>query len=246
MKILLLDIETAPNLAYVWGLWDQNVGLNQLIDSGYILCWTAKWYGDKVTHFASREDNTKKEMLEPIHKLLDEADVVVHYNGKKFDIPWLNREFVAEGFMPPSPYKQVDLLETVKSKFKFPSNKLAYVSTALDIGEKIDTTFDLWMGCMANDHEAWKLMRRYNIQDVKLLEKLYVKLLPWISKHANHSLFNYSERPVCPTCGSKRLLRRGYSRTIATTYQRYQCTDCGSWSKDNKALDRTKYKTVGV
>ena len=246
MKILLLDIETAPNLAYVWGLWDQNIGLNQIEQSGYILCWTAKWYGESAIYYSSREDKTKQEMLAPIHALLDEADAVVHYNGSKFDIPWLNREFIEEGFTPPSPYKEIDLLNTVRSKFKFPSNKLAFVSVALGLGAKIDTTFDLWLGCINNKAEAWKQMRKYNIQDVKLLEKLYVKLLPWVSKHANHSLFNYGQRPVCTNCGSKKLLKRGYSRTLATTYQRYQCSNCGAWCKDNKALDRTAYKTTGI
>ena len=27
-KCLVLDIETAPNLGYIWGLWDQNIGIN--------------------------------------------------------------------------------------------------------------------------------------------------------------------------------------------------------------------------
>ena len=43
MKTLTLDIETAPQVAHVWGLWQQNVGLPQLLESGYVMCFAAKW-----------------------------------------------------------------------------------------------------------------------------------------------------------------------------------------------------------
>ncbi len=53
MKILLLDIETSPNLAYVWGLFKQNVAINQIKESGSVLCWAAKWYGSRDVMFDS-------------------------------------------------------------------------------------------------------------------------------------------------------------------------------------------------
>ena len=245
MHILLLDIETAPNLAHVWGLWDQNVSLNQLIDSGYILCWTAKWLGKEGVFFSSRQKNTKKGMLKSIHSLLNEADAVVHYNGRRFDVPWLNREFITCGFKPPSPYKEIDLLETVKKSFKFPSNKLEYVSKALGVGEKIKTTHELWIGCMKNDPKCWELMQEYNIRDVVLLERVYEKLLPWIKGHANYSMLS-ANTLVCPNCGGNNAQRRGFSYTLASKFQRYQCKDCGHWFKDNKRLNTKDYKTSSI
>ena len=100
MKILFVDIETAPNLAYCWGLFDQNISHDQLEESSYILCWSAKWYGKPKIHFASAEKKTAQNVLKPIHALLDEADIVIHFNGKKFDVPVLNREFVKHGLTP--------------------------------------------------------------------------------------------------------------------------------------------------
>ena len=47
MNILLLDIETSPVVAWVWGLRDQNVGLNMIKEDWYVLSWAAKWLGDK-------------------------------------------------------------------------------------------------------------------------------------------------------------------------------------------------------
>lgn len=247
MKILLIDIETAPNLAHVWALWDQNIGLPQLLESGYMLSWSAKWYGNDEIMYRSLEDYTKEQMLVYLWDLLDDADAVVHYNGRKFDVPWINGEFVQLGFLPPAPYRQVDLLETVKKQFKFPSNKLEYVVKALGVGEKQKNSgHELWVKCMANLPNAWNEMREYNIQDVVILEALYTKLIPWVKGHANHGLFSDGTEPICPNCGSKHLQKRGFTHTLASIYQRYRCTDCGHWSKDNKILNRKQFKTTSI
>jgi hypothetical protein len=230
LKSLLLDIETAPNVAHVWGLWDQNVGINQMLASGYVMCWAAKWYGERAIDFSSVMKARPKVMLKRIHAMLDEADVVVHYNGRKFDIPTLNKEFVKAGMHPPSPYKQVDLLQVVKSQFRFPSNKLDYVAQELGLGSKVKHEgHEMWIKCMARDKDAWRAMEKYNRQDVALLEKLYDRLRPWIRNHPNRGL--YDDGIACVTCGSQNLQRRGIQRTVNTTYARLQCNDCGSWMR---------------
>ena len=126
MRILLLDIETSPNSAYVWGLYDQNIGINQMIDSSQVLCYCAKWLGDKEVVFDSIHKSSRKKMLKGIHGLISKADGIVTYNGNKFDLPILNKEFLLHGFNPPSPSKKIDLLRAVRSNFRFTSNKLDY------------------------------------------------------------------------------------------------------------------------
>lgn len=228
VKILLLDVETAPNLAHVWGLWQQNVGLPQLIDSGYTLCWSAKWLGEKPIFFSSIKSG-KKAMIRAMHKLMSEADAICTYNGNRFDIPILNRDFLEIHLAPPPPSKSIDLLRVVKSNFRFPSNKLAYVAKQLGIGAKIEHSgHDLWMRCMAGDKAAWGIMETYNKQDVVLLEKLYERLRPWIRQHPNQGLYNIDSM-VCPKCGSDRFKRKGERHTITCTYQRFQCCTCGGW-----------------
>jgi len=239
MKILLLDIETAPHLVHVWGLWQQNVGLPQIMESGYTLCWSAKWLGSEEVIFSSIQHTNPKRMLLKIWDLLEEADVVVHYNGTKFDIPTLNKEFLLYGLTPPAPYKQIDLLRVARSQFKFPSNKLDYVANVLGLGKKTKHIgHELWIQCMANNPEAWKMMEEYNIQDVMLLEKVYGKLQPWIKNHPNQNLFTNGKH-VCPNCGGDHLHKRGTAYTIAGQYQRYKCTGCGSWSRDTKKINGT-------
>lgn len=233
MKRLLIDIETAPNLVHVWGLYDQNVAINQIQAAGYVLCFAAKWYGDDEVIFDSVHHSTPKRMLRRAHRLLDQADCVIHYNGTKFDVPTLNKEFVIHGLTPPAPYKQVDLLRTARSQFRFPSNKLDYVAQALGLGNKVKHPgHSLWADCMAGDEEAWTLMESYNKQDVLLLEKVYDRLMPWIKGHPNHGVYDNTGLPQCPNCGGFHLQRRGYARTLANIYARYQCNDCGSWSRE--------------
>jgi DNA polymerase elongation subunit (family B) len=231
MKILILDIETAPNLAHVWGFWQQNVGLNQVIQDGYVLCWAAKWYNSSETMFRSIEHDGQAVMLKEIWDLIDEADVVVHYNGTKFDMPTLNTEFIVAGMMPPSPYKQVDLLKSWKQNFRTPSNKLEFVSKKLKIGQKIKHYgHELWIQCMNHVEEAWDTMKKYNIMDVKLTEDLYNRLMPWIKSHPNRNLYDGELLgiSVCTNCGSDKLHKKGKVYTNASVFQRYRCTTCGA------------------
>lgn len=236
MKILLLDIETAPNTAHVWGLWKQNVSLNQLQESSYVLCWAAKWLGSDKILFDSVYNNTTEKMLLGIHSLIDDADAVIHYNGTKFDIPTLNKEFLLYGLGPPSPVKQIDLLRTARNQFKFPSNKLDYVAQALGVGKKKEHIgHELWIRCMANNPDAWKMMEEYNKQDVILLEQVYGKLKPWIKNHANFSLHSDNSF-VCPNCGGDCYNKRGFYYTHNCKYQRYKCSGCNTWFRGTKNI----------
>ena len=212
-----------------WSLWGVNVGLNQILEHGSVICWAAQWVGeDKVMW--NRQGN--KDFLTKIHSLLDKADAILTYNGKKFDLPLLNLEFVKAGLPPPAPYRHLDLLETVKKQFRFPSNKLEYVASQLDITQKIaHEGFPLWVKCRDGDRTAWKNMKEYNVGDIITLGELYNKIKPWISGHPNESLYNYSTDTQCTTCGGVHLQKRGFHVTGVGRYQRYRCKDCGSWSR---------------
>lgn len=236
MKLLLLDVETAPNTAYVWRLFKENIPLDRLMETGYVLCWSAKWYGEDAVYFDSVHRNTEEGMLQNIHDLLDQADAVIHYNGSSFDIPTLNKEFLLHGLKPPAPYRQIDLLQTVRKNFRFTSNKLDHVAKQLGCTPKVKHSgFQLWVQCMAGEEAAWVEMEDYNIQDVLTLEEVYLKLLPWIKNHPNHGVSD-DTGTVCPNCGGSHLVRRGFTLTNAGKYQRYQCGDCGSWMRGTKNL----------
>ncbi len=239
MRILCVDIETAPNVAYVWGLFKENIPLQRLVDSGYVLCWAAKWLGENNIMFDSIHKSKPRTMLKRIHGLLEEADAVIHYNGTRFDIPTLNKEFLLHRMTPPSTYKQIDLLQTARNRFRFASNKLDYVAQALGVGKKHQHQgFELWVKCMNKDDAAWEEMETYNKQDVQLLEDVYKIFLPWIRNHPNRALYSQDALDSCPNCGSNHLVKRGFSYTASGMYQRYRCGDCGSWSHDRTNSQR--------
>ncbi|MGW0930668.1 ribonuclease H-like domain-containing protein [Streptomyces sp. NPDC002644] len=232
-----MDIETSPNLAHVWGLWQQNVGLNQLLESGEVICFAAKWYGEEEVSFYSSFHNGKDLMVEVAHDLLDKADAVIHFNGQRFDIPHLNREFVEAGLTPPSPYAQIDLLKVVKKNFRFPSNKLDYVTKALGLDHKVQNSgHQLWVRCMAGDFQAWEEMKAYNMQDVVITEQLYDRLLPWISGHPSVGLYEEGGERQCANCGSENVSLQGKAYTSVSIFQRYKCEDCGKWFRGNKRI----------
>lgn len=238
-KILAIDLETRPNLVYVWGLFNQNVGINQIVDQTEVICWGARWLDEPNVEIRSTHRDGKEKMLKRIWTLLDEADVVMGWNSQSFDVKHLNREFLMAGMAPPSPYTQIDLMRVTKSNFKFPSNKLDWVSQSLQIGEKVQHEgFTLWTKCMAGDDKAWDDMYEYQQQDVDLLIDLYYKLRPWISNHPNMALFA-EEVVACPNCGSVKLQETGLIRKGASAFQRYRCHKCGTNAQGTKRVDST-------
>lgn len=249
MRMLFLDIETAPNTGYFWGLFNQNIAINQIESPGYTLCLSAKWADEKQIQFYSINDPDEsglpsqgQSMIYNVWNLLDEADVVVHYNGKKFDIPTLNREFLLMGLEPPSRYDQIDLYPTVRRQFRFASNKLDFVCQQLGIGAKVHHKgMELWTGCIEGDEKSWRIMEKYNKQDVKLLPPLYKILRPWIRNHPDITRYDrvYTGQVRCPVCASNKLEHGGYvTPGRVYTYDLYICASCGSQSRSrSRVLD---------
>lgn len=235
MKVLALDIETAPITAHAWGLFKQNIGMNQILDTGRVMCFSARWLGTKGKPvFQSEFHNGHAETIWAVHALLDEADAALTYNGERFDLPTLNKEFVKYKLAPPSPYHSIDLFRVAKSRFRFASNKMDHLAKELGLTRKISNRgHDLWIDCMAGDKQAWKEMKEYNLGDIVTLEELYYRFLPWIKTHPNSALYQTGvDKPTCPNCGSKHVQSRGVVATKTQKYVRFQCQDCYTWSRE--------------
>jgi len=191
-----------------------------------MLCWAAKWLGDDKIHFRNEHH---KDFIPKIHKMVDDADGIIHYNGKAFDMKVLNREFLLLRIDPPSSYTNIDLLTAFRKNFAFASNKLEWTSLQLGYEGKVQHRgIQLWFDVMANKRKAWKEMRTYNEQDVWLLEDVYADLKPWITGHPNWGHYIDTRKPVCRLCGSTNLKENGYQRNTVQPYKRYKCLDCGA------------------
>jgi len=236
-KVLLFDIETAPNLGSYFELWKEG-NILWTFQHWYILCFAYKWLGEKETYVLAlpdfktwKKDKTNDfELVQKLHELFNQAEIIIAQNGDKFDIRKVNARFIKWGLEPPQPYKTIDTLKIAKKYFKFDSNKLDDLGDYLNIGRKIRTEKGLWKDCMEGDLKAWKYMKDYNIQDVILLEKVYLKLRCWNNSPPNMNLV-LGGFTNCPKCGSEHTQKRGFGINGTTIYQRYQCMNCSAWSK---------------
>lgn len=225
-KVLVLDIETRPAQAYVWRAYDENVGVDQIIDGGGTICVGAKWLGEKETFLFSDWEHGHDGMLLLIHEMMSYADAIVTYNGDKFDLPKLQGEFLLNGLGPTPPATSIDVVKHVR-KLGYFMNRLAYIGPLLGVGAKMEHEgFPLWTKVMAGDEKAQKRMAKYCVQDVVLLEKLYLRVRPFIRNHPHLGKVGAHE---CGACGGTHVQSRGTRRTRAFKIQRLQCQDCGSW-----------------
>ena len=243
-RTLIFDIETAPMEVYMWAMWQKLTSTTFINNDWYVLCWSAKWLGEKeiiskalIDYPAYKKDKRDDcALMVSLYKLLDEADVVVAHNGIKFDVRKVNARFLVHGLTPPSPYSIVDTLFSARKQFAFTSNRLDDLGKALGVGKKIKHSgFDLWRGCLDGDMKSWKKMIKYCANDVKLLERVYRKLLPYMKRHPNQAPFG-SERSVCSKCGSTDVQYRGFAYTAVSKFRRFVCKDCGAWSRESQNL----------
>lgn len=237
-KTLIYDIETSPLTSYTWGTFQTDVV--KVEQDWYLLSFAYKWLGDKKTKvyalpdFATyKNDRTNDvELVKKLHELFDEADVIVAHNGDNFDQKKSQARFLLNDLPPPAPYRQIDTLKVARKYFKLTSNRLNDLGKYLKVGKKVETGgFDLWLKCMAGDMKAWKLMKKYNKQDVDLLELVYIKLRPWMQNHPNRAVLD--EMPeACPKCGVIGEMKyRGRYSTATMIKLNVQCQSCFGYSK---------------
>ncbi len=242
-RVLILDIETAPLRSYTWGLWKQNVAPVQIISDWFMLTWGAKWlFENKIftnklePEEALSEDDSR--ISKTIWTMVNDADIVIAHNARRFDVKKLNTRFLVNELPPPMPYQVIDTLDHAKKQFAMSSNKLDYINKVLHIGRKMDTGgFELWDGCMMGDKKALKKMEDYNRVDVSILEETYLRMRPWIKPHPNIGLFIEDDVTVCPTCGSSRLDfdSKPYA-TTANLYELFRCYDCKAIGRSKKSI----------
>lgn len=247
-RILLADIETLPLEVYAWGLFDQNIGLNQIKSDWTVLSWSAKWFGESPVFYKDvrNQKNVRddKRVLRGIWKLLDEADIVIWHYGTAFDHKKLNARFILNGFKPPSPYKQIDTKKIASRHFGFTSNKLEYLTDKINKKYKKSKHkkfegFAMWTECMKGNIAAFKEMEAYNRMDVLSLEELYIQLRSW-GTGVDMRVFLEEDKPSCSVCGSAEINKYGFAYTNAKKYQRYRCTGCAALTRAKKAIEATK------
>ena len=247
-KVLVFDIETSPIEAYVFGLKDQNIALNQIKKDWFVMAFAAKWLGDPNSKLLYLDQRSAKPMendsylLKAIWSLLDEADIVITQNGKRFDSRRLNARFILNGMNPPSSYSHLDTYQILSKVADFTSDKLDYYTAKLNtkyqkLTHKEFPGMSLWSECLKGNLDAWKCMQKYNIHDVLSTEELYLNTRAWTPINAPKVFNTLDPNLQCGVCGVfGKVQRRGLSVTKKHNVQRLQCLKCGAWSQGKKEL----------
>jgi DNA polymerase elongation subunit (family B) len=252
-KVLILDIETVPLKVYAWALYDQNIYIDQIISEWFMLSYSVKWLGEEeacsevlTPEEVKNEDDFR--LVKSLWEFLDEADIVIAHHGDKFDLPKIRSRFIVHEMIPPSSYKQIDTKKIASRQFGFTSNKLEALARLLGLDGKNKTEFNLWVRCLNGDEDALEEMRMYNVQDIFVLEEVYLKLRPYITGHPNLDLYIDSDESVCPSCGKSTLepIKGKFFYTQAVRYQLYRCTECGAICRAKKGTPYINKKNVSA
>lgn len=233
-RILIYDIETSPLITYTWQTYQTDV--IEVIQDWQILCFAYKWLGEKKIHIVSQDDYKSYKpgvvddinVVKDLHKLFNEAQGVVAHNGDRFDQRKSMARFIQHNLDPPSHYKQVDTKKIASRYFGFTSNRLSDLAKYLGVDEKGSPGgFETWKGCMGGDKKAWRKMKKYNIQDVNVLEQIYLKLRAWDKNGLPMNMLE--DRPsACPLCGEICSMKKNGSYVSKTgRWQVWQCSSCG-------------------
>lgn len=254
-KILLFDIETSPIIAPVWSLWNQNINSDQILRDWNILCWSAKYlFEDKIYSMKLNKRELKegddKRITEGLWQMLDDANIVIAHNLKKFDKKKAQTRFLKHKMGLPNHYQEIDTLVSARKQFAISSNRLDFIAKKFfEVEGKMETEKGLWDKVMGNpykgiapDVEALDRMGQYCDQDVRVLEEVYLRLRPYITNHPNVALFIGSEFNICKACGSPEFEPIGEYTTIVNIYEGYRCRTCGSVHRSRKAITPKKLR----
>lgn len=248
MRILALDIETRPAVVVTFQKWKPHISDAHVLEPTRLLCFSYQWSDQKKVGFYSEYHDGRQTMLDALYEMLTQADVILTYNGKTFDYPWITGELLVEGYPPIPPVQHIDLYQLMKSKTRLFSRTLNATSDRLLGERKVEHAgMALWVGCMQDDPKSWATMKKYAVQDTALLLPFYERVKGWFTTgHPNVGVIDGVTEAVCRICGSDNIQKRGWHHKTTGSYRRWQCMEigCGAWSSDKSRLRTTELRGV--
>jgi DNA polymerase elongation subunit (family B) len=252
-RILFWDVETAKMIlrmeVYQLKQYSKYLPHTAIERDIWMPCAAWKWKGQDHTSSVSVLKSDAFDqcywddfiVIDRLHKLMHEADIIVAHNGDNFDWKMLNVRCVSHGLTPPPKPMMIDTLKIARREFRFASNSLRYLAEFLGVEDKGNSPD--WSKVSSGDREAIEYCERYCRQDIRTLEGVFYKLLPYATNLPNiNTLMDGVHHNICPSCGHWDLEARGYRYTKAGKYQRHQCRPqtggCGSWSQSKKNLKK--------
>lgn len=231
-NILFLDLEIAPMIVSVYSLKNTYISPENIIHDSFIICGCWKWANSRKVYSGTYKN--KDKMLSDLHSAVTEADIIVGHNVKNFDLKWLNTEMINCKGMPLPKTHVVDTLTAFRNLTRYPSKSMRYLAHKLELNN-VKSSIDMGETRYLHFKDNNKLLKKlvaYCKQDVRTTESLYYAVRPYITNHPNLATMSNSDKKTCPTCMSTNLYNKGLRRTSTMTYRRFQCLDCGAWSRE--------------
>lgn len=250
-NILLLDIETAPDVSCNFNRRDVNISNDSVVrQGGWLISIAWKWLGDSETFGLSVNSQSAKEsddyhLITNISNLINKADIIVGHNIKKFDLPVIKSRILSSNNPSLKRIKVYDTLSALR-EMKFKSNKLDDISKNLFGTSKLKHEgINLWIDCINGDTDALSKMLEYNKQDIALLEKLYLALRGHSSQGINLQLFSDASTDYCPHCLESIPKPTGeYIYVGQSKYEELYCDVCSGTSRSKKPVNTKKNALV--
>lgn len=228
MKILAYDIE-ASNLS---------------ADFGIVLTFGSKIVGEGRVEVLNILDYPGKDLIAQERNLLRDisnrmlsVDVWLGHYAMYYDLPFINSRLLYHGLpiLPPN-FPQIDTWRISRNRLKLRNNRLNTIQDFLKLpSEKNAIKPEQWIRALGGHRPSMAYIVEHNRRDVLVLEEAYERLKSLVLDHPNRGLVD--GRGGCTVCGSKKIQKRGTHITRTRKYQRYQCQDCGAWSKGLKPLE---------
>lgn len=242
LRICSFDIETLPAIAATFTLYPDAINHENVLADTSIVCICWKDLGKPTKSISVLDDPKlfKKDHTSDYHVCktirdeFDGVDILIGHNLKRFDVKRLNARLIFHGLEPLPMIQMIDTLTELKKVATFTSHRLDYLGKHLFEDGKQQTSKGLWLRCLKGDVDAIKEMTAYCKKDVVLLEKLYLKIRPYMKSHPNVAT---PDTCNCPKCGSSKTKKDGIRvRATGARYQTYACNDCGARFSDSKIL----------
>lgn len=235
----------SPPRILIWDL--ESTGLRA--DFGRLLCFSYKWHGEKTVHLETIRgtkafqkpggwDGDDSELVRKLHKLLSEADSLVHHFGDRFDLKFFKTRLLELGLCFPSIHT-VDTWKVAKKHLLLQSNRMANIADFLGGEQKSSVPKRDWIKANFGNAVAIKKLEKYCKQDVATLAGIYEKLLPYTNT-INHNLFHHKEG--CPKCGCTDTKLSGFRYTAIGKIQRMACKGCHTWFDAGRAMTKARLR----
>lgn len=243
-RIVSFDIEVSPALGFFYPpTWE--TGILKIEDRQRLMSFAWQVVGEKKLHSMCLYDTDSYDfdpkddelLTVELHKVMAEADILLGQNSDNFDIKMANYFFIMNGLEPIAPTKSIDTKKIAKRYFRFANNTLDNLGEELGIGGKTKVKHsDIWQDCfLKGDAKMWRMMRKYNENDVRITTEIYLKMRAFMHQHPSLSRIS-GEWYSCPRCGSHSFRLKAYRTTNTARYHQYQCNECFGFFTDRKAI----------